>query len=198
MIVASGSTAASGRSAMPASSRLMSRISSSRRVSRSASSWMMPTKRCALGLGDRLVAEQDLGEGADRGHRGAELVADLAQERVLLGVERAELPVRLAQLLGGALELDRLLRELARGFDQPLGLVGDVEELGHAHGGAAGDPADHRVGGGGADRARELALEPGDDRVGRDGEVAGAVLRGGHLAKEGARRAGTEDALRRG
>ena len=62
----------------------------------------------ALGRGEVGRVAQDLGEGAHRGHRRAELVADVAQELVLLGVERQQPLVGGAELGGALLGLDAL------------------------------------------------------------------------------------------
>src|SRR5690606_121725 len=54
---------------------------------------------------------EDLGKGADRGHRRAQLVADLREEGVLERVDPLELVVGVAELAGGFLEFGRLRRQ---------------------------------------------------------------------------------------
>ena len=75
------------------------------------------------------VVVQDLGEGADRGERRAQLVRHGRQELVLAPIEFLEAVVDVAQLLRRDLELVGLLLELAARGEHPRGLVQEIDDL---------------------------------------------------------------------
>jgi hypothetical protein len=121
-----------------------------------------------LVLGEVGRVEQDLRERADRGQRRAQLVADGRDELVLQLVELAQALVRVAQLRRGLLQRQRLLLQPPAVLDDLRGLVQDLHQVAGADHLAAHHGAHHDPRGGGADRARELALRELDQlRVGR-------------------------------
>ena len=99
------------------------------RLSRSLSETMMRRNSCAL-LGLHVgVVEHQLGEGADRGQRRAQLVGHRGHEVVLQVVEALQLLVGGAQLGGRRLQRARLLLERARVAAQLRRLVEDLDHV---------------------------------------------------------------------
>ncbi len=130
---------------------------------------------CGLHVGG---VEHQLGEGADRGERRAKLVGDRGHEVVLQVVEALQLLVGRAQLGRGLLERAGVAAQL-RGFVEDLEDVVDRQRL------LLRDRLDQHPGGGGADGAGDLALDPvyqpgvGDEIRHRDPDLAGVLVEEG-------------------
>ena len=103
---------------------------------------------------------KDLGERADRRHRRAQFVADLAEEHVLLGAQFRQFAIGRAQLLSRFDQLARFAFQLGGILHDLRGLVGHRDHRLKADRLARGDLPDHRMGGRGADRAGEFPLQP--------------------------------------
>ena len=109
------------------------------------------------------VVAQDFAERANRGQRGANLVAHRGDEIVLQLVELLEALVGGSKFGRRRLELARFLFELARIDHQLRGLVEDLQDLVDVVHLLAQHRCDHDAGGRGADGAGELTLRIGDD-----------------------------------
>ena len=119
---------------------------------------------------------QDLGQGADRGHRRAQLVGDLREEGVLLLGDALQRLVGLAQLGGGLGKLARFLLEAGGILHDLHRLAGRSHEILERNRLAADDLADEGMGRGGADRAGQAPFELGDETRRRRRHAVGPPL----------------------
>ena len=144
------------------------------------------------------VVEHQLGEGADRGQRRAELVGDRGHEVVLQVVEALQLLVGGAELAGRLLERARLLLERAGVAAELRGLVEDLEHVVDRERLLLGDRFDHDPRRGGADGAGDLALHPVDEAGVGDEVGDGDADLAGVLVEERAGAGGAEEAAGEG
>ena len=148
----------------------------------------------ALGFVEAGIVVQDLGEGADRGQRRAQLVRDGGDEIVLEPVELLQPLVGGAQLLRGGDQLARLALELVAVGDDLRGLVQHAAHLGDGQRLLLERGGDEDAGGGAADGAGERGLreadqvrvlgQPGRIRDAAPSRVLGDRRRGAFRAEE--------------
>ena len=148
-----------------------------------------------LHLTRQVRVHQNLGKRADGGHWGAQFVADLAEEGILLHRQIAEFLIRLGQLPGGAGDLFGLGLKLGGIFEDLLRFRGHRHQVLRRHRRADGELRDHRMGRGRTDRARKAAFQLVDE-IGRGfGQEIGLALRRRLGLKELLRLGGAKDAL---
>ncbi len=118
-------------------------------------------------FGRQIGLHQNLGKCPDRGHRRAQLMADLAQEGILLHRKLGQLFIGLAQSAGGARQLVLLRFEPGRILHDLGGRVGHRHQVFNRNPGPPDQLADHRMRGGGPHRSGQPPLEILDKFRGR-------------------------------